>query len=106
ASGITPGAANAFNQAPSVALITPADGAQVLAPTNLMLIAEASDGDGSVTRVEFFSSGVLLGMVTSAPYMFVWSNAPVGTHTLTAKARDNGLAVTESAPINVTIRQP
>jgi hypothetical protein len=106
ASGITPGVANAFNQPPTVALISPGNGTLFLAPTNLVLTAFASDADGSVIRVEFFSSGVKLGEVTNAPFSFVWSNAPVGTHTLTTKARDNGLAVTESSPVVITIRQP
>ena len=106
ASGITPGAANAFNQSPSVALIAPASGEQFLAPTNLILVANASDADGTVTRVEFFNSGAKLGEATNAPFAFTWSNAPVGTHTLTAKARDNGLAVTESSHVVITIRQP
>jgi hypothetical protein len=106
ASGITPGAANAFNQSPNVALVAPLNGAQVLAPTNLALMANATDADGAVTRVEFFNSGVKLGEAVNAPFSFIWSNAPVGTHTLSAKARDNRLAVTESTPITVNVRQP
>src|SRR5262249_52525677 len=106
ASGITPGAANAFNQSPSVALVAPTNGAQFLAPTNLTLQAEAHDADGAITRVEFFDSGAKLDEVTNAPFVFMWSNAPVGTHTLTVKARDNGLAISESLPVVITVRQP
>jgi hypothetical protein len=106
ASGITPGAANAFNQSPTIALIAPSNGAQFTAPIDVTLTANANDPDGSVMRVEFFNSGVKLGEVTNAPFTLVWSNAPIGTHTLTAKARDNRLAVTESPPVVVTIRQP
>ncbi|HMJ64246.1 MAG TPA: lamin tail domain-containing protein, partial [Candidatus Binatia bacterium] len=106
ASGITPGAANAFNQAPTVALTSPANGAQFVAPVNITLTASASDADGIITRVEFFDSGVKLGESTNAPFALVWTNVPVGTHTLTAKARDNGLALNESSSVVVTIRQP
>jgi hypothetical protein len=106
ASGITPGLANAFNQSPDVALIAPTNGAQFLVPISVALSATAHDADGLVTRVEFFNSGAKLGEVTNAPFIFTWSNAPVGTHTLTAKARDNGLAVTESRGVVITIRQP
>jgi hypothetical protein len=106
ASGITPGASNAFNQPPLVALIAPAEGAQFLAPVSIDLMVSASDADGFVDRVEFFESGVKLGGSTNAPFHFLWTNAPVGTHTLTAKARDNGLALSESAPVVITIREP
>ena len=36
-------------------------------------------------------------------FFLVWSNAPVGAYTLTAKATDNGGALTISAPVNITI---
>ncbi len=106
ASGITPGTANSFNQAPVVALTSPANGESFYAPTDLTLSADAYDSDGSITRVEFFDSGAKIGEKTTAPYSFVWTNVAIGTHSLTAKARDNGLAVTESAAITVTVRQP
>jgi hypothetical protein len=106
ASGITPGAANAFNQAPAVALTSPTNGAQFVAPVNVTLAAGASDADGIITRVEFFDSGVKLGESTNPPFTLVWSNVPAGTHTLTAKARDNGLALNESSFVVITIREP
>ncbi len=106
ASGITPGAANVFNTAPSCVLTSPTNGAVFSVPANVTLAAGAIDSDGSIARVEFYDRDVLLGVVTSAPYSFVWSNAPVGSHTLIAKARDNGLAVTPSAPVSITIEPP
>ncbi len=36
-------------------------------------------------------------------FVFVWSNAPVGAHALTAVATDNGGASTVSDPVNITI---
>jgi hypothetical protein len=106
ASGITPGANNAFNQPPAVAITAPANGAQFLAPTNLTITSGVTDADGFINRVEFFDSGVKLGEVANAPFNFIWINAPVGTHTLTAMARDNGLAISESLPVVITIREP
>jgi len=44
--------------------------------------------------------------VTNVPFTFVWSNAPVGSHTLLAKARDNGLAVAPSLPVTITVNPP
>jgi len=106
ASGITPGTANVFNQAPVVTLTAPSDGASFSVPVDMMLTATASDPDGSVVRVEFYNGDVLLGIATNAPFTFTWLNAPVGVHTLVAKARDNGLAVTPSAAATVTILPP
>ena len=52
ASGITPGAANVFNQSPTVMLTSPTNGANFGVPVNITLTADAADADGSVIRVE------------------------------------------------------
>jgi hypothetical protein len=106
ASGITPGAVNVFNRAPACAIVSPTNGVVFTVPVDITVSASANDPDGSIARVEFFAGDVFLGYVTSAPYDFRWSNAPVGTHTLIAKARDNGLAVTPSAPVIITVNPP
>ena len=106
ASGITPGAANVFNQAPGVTLTSPSDGASFEVPVNVTLTATAADPDGTIARVEFYNGDVLLGISASAPFTYVWTNAPVGVHTLVAKARDNGLAVSPSAAITITVNPP
>ncbi len=106
ASGITPGAANAFNLAPACVLTAPSDGASYTVPVEVVLSADASDADGTVSRVEFYEGDVLLGVDTTAPYSMVWSNVPVGTHTIVAKARDNGLAVAPSTPVTIQVQPP
>jgi hypothetical protein len=106
ASGITPGGVNVLNQAPACTLTSPTNGAEFGVPANVTLTATASDPDGSIVRVEFYAGDVLLGLATNAPFTFVWSNVPVGTHTVLAKARDNGLAVTPSASITFTVNPP
>lgn len=106
ASGITPGATNVLNQPPICTLITPTNGANFAAPAHVTFSATASDSDGFIRRVEFYADEVTLGEATNAPFTFVWSNAPAGTHTLVAKARDNGLAVTPSAPVSIRVTPP
>jgi hypothetical protein len=106
ASGITPGAANVLNQAPVVALSSPTKGATFTVPVSLTLIATGADFDGLIVRVEFYDGAVKIGGATNAPFTMVWSNANEGTHTLIAKARDNGLAVTTSSEITVTVLPP
>ncbi|MBC8085408.1 MAG: T9SS type A sorting domain-containing protein, partial [Hymenobacter sp.] len=67
------------------------------------LTANAADADGTVSSVEFFNGGTLLGTDTSAPYSFAWANVPAGSYSLTAKATDNLGAVTTSAAVSVTV---
>jgi hypothetical protein len=106
ASGITPGASNVLNQPPTVTFTTPTNGAMFMVPVNVTLGATASDPDGSILKVEFYEGDIKIGEDTSAPFSFVWLNAPVGTHTLVAKARDNGLAVAVSSNVTITIVPP
>ena len=61
------------------------------------------DSDGTIAKVDFLRNGVLLATDTAAPYSFVWTSAPVGTHTITARATDNLGAATTSAAITVNV---
>ncbi len=86
-----------FETSPSVTLTNPVSGAEFIAPTNVTLEASASDLDGTVTNVAFFTNGVVLASVTNAPFSFIWTNPPLGFHALRAVATDHtGLAATSS----------
>jgi hypothetical protein len=85
---------NAF---PAIALASPGD--CLMLPTNLILVATVSDADGQVDRVEFYNHATMLGMKSTAPFGFVWTNVPSGQHLLTAVAVDNLGARSTSAPI-------
>lgn len=91
------------NQPPSVSLTSPANGASFSAGSTITVSANASDPDGSVSKVEFFRGGTSLGIDTSAPYSVSWTNAAAGTHTFKAVATDNNNAVTSSATVSVTV---
>ena len=47
-----------------------------------------------------------IGSDSNSPYPVTWNNAPAGTHTLTAVARDNAGATTTSASRQITISTP
>jgi hypothetical protein len=66
------------NVPPTVSINSPASGATFSAPATVTLQASAADSDGSVSRVDFYANGTLLGGDTSSPYGFAWS-APVGS---------------------------
>lgn len=91
------------NQPPSVNLTSPAAGASFTAGSSITVSANASDSDGSISKVEFFRGGTSLGIDTSAPYSVSWTNASAGSHTFKAVATDNNNAVTSSATVSVTV---
>lgn len=91
---------NPNNQPPTVALTSPANGATVPAST-LTLTASASDGDGTISKVEFFNGATKLGESTTAPYSFTIASFGVGSYDYTARATDNDGGVTTSAIVNV-----
>lgn len=95
--------AGSGNQSPVVSITSPANGATFTNPANITINANASDSDGSVTKVEFFNGSVKLGEDTSAPYTYSWTNVSTGTYNLTAKATDNAGATTTSAAVSITV---
>jgi hypothetical protein len=92
------------NALPVVTLTSPTNNSVFLSPVDIMLVATASDADGSITRVEFFANNLLLGETLNDPHIFVWTNAPIGTHTLRAVATDDRGSKATSAPVNIIVR--
>jgi Bacterial Ig domain len=92
----------AQNQAPTVSITSPAGGSIFVDPATFDVSANASD-DCTVTKVEFYKNGVLVGTATAAPYTINLSGLGQGSYSLTAKAYDNDGAITVSAPVNITV---
>jgi hypothetical protein len=93
----------AGNQAPQVSLTSPTTGATFSAPASISMVATASDPDGTVSVVEFYSGPYLLGSDTTSPYTFTWPGIPSGTYSLTAVARDTAGAMTVSSERTITV---
>jgi chitinase len=91
------------NQPPSVSLTSPANGATFSAGANITLSANASDSDGTVSKVEFFNGSTSLGVKTATPYSVTWSNVAAGSYTLKAVATDNGGLSTTSSTVSITV---
>ena len=89
------------NAAPTVTLATPVVSGN--APATVSLSATAADSDGTVTKVEFYNGTTILATLTTAPYVYLWSNVAAGSYTITAKATDNSNTVTTSAAAIVNI---
>jgi chitinase len=69
----------------------------------MSLAANATDADGTVTRVEFFNGTTKLGEDTTAPFAITWNVGAAGTYTITARATDNAGATTTGSPVTVTV---
>ncbi|HXG68502.1 MAG TPA: Ig-like domain-containing protein [Blastocatellia bacterium] len=94
---------------PAVSITSPTAGALYTAPASIPITADTSDADGSISRVDFYANGVLIGVGTPADasqYSFTWSNVSVGVYSLTAIATDNVGASTTSTAISVTVSAP
>ena len=91
------------NNPPTVSITAPASGATYTAPASVTINANAADSDGTVSSVAFYQGTTLLGTDTSSPYSYSWTNVAAESYTLTAKATDNGGAVTTSSVVNITV---
>jgi uncharacterized repeat protein (TIGR02059 family) len=91
------------NIPPVVSISSPLNNAVYTAPAVITITANATDSDGTISKVEFYNGAIKLGEKTSSPYSYTWNNVPAGTYSLTVIATDNLFATTTSAAISVTI---
>lgn len=89
------------NTPPSISLTAPSDNSVYMAPASVTLTANATDTDGAVILIEYFSGGVKIGEGSS----FNWTNISAGTYTLTAVATDDDGARTTSSGITVVVEK-
>ena len=101
--GATTTPPNPTNISPTVSLSSPANNATFTAPATVTISANASDADGSISKVEFYNGTTKIGEDLSGPYTYSWTNAGAGSYTLTAKATDNAGAVTTSSSTNIIV---
>ena len=97
-----------INIPPVVSITSPVNGA-LFATYNFATVvinANATDPDGTITKVEFFNGAIKIGEDLTAPYSFTWANLPRGNYALTAKATDDMGATTTSAVVNIIVRPP
>lgn len=94
------------NAAPTINITAPITGAALVGPTNLTSSATATDPDGSVSSVDFYDNGNLLGSGTlngSSQYDFSWNNVSFGSHIISAVATDNLGKQSVSDPVSIIV---
>ncbi len=105
--GTSPAVTNIIYDAagrPFTRITSPAHGAIMEGPTNLLITAAAYAIDG-VTNVEFFANGVSFGSDATAPYSTVWTSEFLTNQLFVVATDSTGLAGTSSV-VTVVIAIP
>ena len=93
------------NQPPSVSITSPSNRDTFGASSDITLVADANDPDGSIRSVEFFSINGKLGDASNSGggWTFSWEDVSPGSYTITARATDNLNASSTSSAINIVV---
>lgn len=94
---------NCENKAPSITITSPGNNESLCQGTQVELIANATDSDGLISRVNFYDGTTLLYTDYNAPYSYTWESPSIGTHTVSVQAIDNANAATTSGTSTLTI---
>ena len=95
---------NTSNTLPTVKIILPANKTEFIEGETIVIKALASDVDGTIKKVTFYSNNIKLGEDTSNPYEFTISNAQVGDYNLLVRVTDNEDGVVE-ATLNLKVKK-
>ena len=95
-----------INEPPAVSITSPINNAAYTSPATIIINANATDVDGTISKVDFYNGTTLLATVSGSPYTFSWANVPSGSYFLTVKATDNGSLSTTSSIANILVNTP
>ena len=87
----------------TVSITSPSPGAVFQQGTAIPINTNANDSNGTITQAVFYADGTVIGTVFSSPYSYTWTNATLGTHSLTVAVTDNAGAVTVSSAVSITV---
>lgn len=91
------------NEIPTCSIKYPATGAVFSEGSTITIKTDVGDSDLSITKVEFFRNGNLIGQGTSSPYTYSWIDVPAGSYLLTVKVFDHNKSKI-SSPINIHVK--
>lgn len=94
------------NARPTVTLSGPTNGAIFAAPATVAIQASATDTDGTISQVQFFTNSASLLIDTAAAYEATAANLPAGTYNLFAVATDNRNASATSSVASISVVNP
>ena len=90
--------------APNVSIISPLSGTELTEGASTDILVDATDPDGSITKVEVFVGNVMIGSDQTKPYEVKWNNMAPGTHALRAVAYDNSGMSATSFTVTVIVK--
>jgi uncharacterized repeat protein (TIGR02059 family) len=92
-----------INQPPSVNITSPGNNSSFDAPASITLEANASDFDGIISKIEYYSGTIKIGESLLSPYSIIFDCTNRGTYEISAVASDNQDAKTTSLPIIINV---
>jgi hypothetical protein len=93
------------NDAPTVKLTSPSNGTPFTTNYGITIQADASDQDGTISRVEFYQNDSKLGEDKMSPFSFTWNGAKPGRYKIKVKAFDNDGTSATSGTIEIVVLQ-
>ena len=93
----------ANNILPAIEITEPKNHDIIVEGSNVIIITNAYDTDGSIVKVEFFVDGKPIGYNRIVPFSWAWFNVTPGKHEIKAVAIDNngGTSISKLIEINV-----
>src|SRR5260370_10697094 len=91
-----------INLPPTVSITTPTNGATFVFPQAVPILAQASDPDGTVSKVELFQGIAKLCEAEATPCYYFWTKVPVGNYHLNHRATENMGLMSDSTVVNNT----
>jgi len=97
----------AANRPPVVTLTAaPTNGGSLVAPAAITLTANASDPDGTVSRVDFYDGSTQIGSDNTSPFSINWTASTARAYAFGAIAVDNQGATAAASSVSVTVTAP
>ncbi len=97
------GAFAGSNAIPQATITSPTPNTRFPSGSPVTLAVQASDTDGTITRVEFYDGDDKLGEDATPPFSLTWTPTRDGNHRLLARATDNLGAAGDTQAVTITI---
>ncbi|MFW0740041.1 Ig-like domain-containing protein, partial [Flavobacterium sp. T12S277] len=91
------------NKAPMALITSLVNNTVFIAPASIRIDAVATDPDGTISKVEFYSGATLLSTSITSPYTYTWENVTAGSYALRVKSYDNANATATSSVVNIVV---
>ncbi|MDJ1502319.1 Ig-like domain-containing protein [Xanthocytophaga agilis] len=89
---------------PTTQITSPASNDTIAPSSSLTIQANATDTDGSIAKVEFFTFRTKIGEALTAPFSITWADVKEGTYPIFTRVTDNEGNINLSDEIIVTVK--